>query len=240
MGMKDAMDVAKNNIIVYSDIGCPWAHVAVFRLHSMRSKLGLNDSVVFDMRAYPLEEINEQPTPKKILDAEISVAGGLEPEAGWQMWQRPDSEFPVTTLPALEAVQAAKEQGVRASENLDRALRVALFGQSRVVSMRHAILDIAERTESVDARALAEALDDGRARSKVMEQRQEAEDGPVEGSPHLFLADGSHHFNPGIELEWEGEHGKGFPVVKGDAPEIYEEILERAAERSGGEGINAP
>lgn len=234
------MDISPNTIVVYSDIGCPWAHVAVFRLHRMRSKLGLEDKVRFDMRAYPLEEINEQPTPKKILDAEISVAGGLEPDAGWQMWQRPDSEFPVTTLPALEAVQAAKAQSIEASERLDRALRVALFGESRVVSMRHSILDVAERTDGVDAEALASALDEGSARSTVMDQMAEAQEGPVDGSPHLFLRDGSDYFNPGIDLEWEGEHGKGFPIVKGDAPEIYEEIFDRATDNEAGNGVNAP
>jgi predicted DsbA family dithiol-disulfide isomerase len=223
------MEVAPRSIVVYSDIGCPWAHVAVFRLHRMRAKLGLEDEVHIEARSYPLEVINEQPTPKKVLDAEISVAGGLEPDAGWQIWQRPDFEFPVTTLPALEAVQAAREQSERASELLDRALRVALFGKSEVVSMRHTILEVAQRCDGIDADALGEALDDGRARSIVMDQANEAEDGDISGSPHIFLSDGSEYFNPGVELSWEGEHGKGFPIIQSDDPEIYEEILTRAA-----------
>jgi hypothetical protein len=81
----------------------------VYRLHRTRALLGLEDRVAFDLRAFPLELINEQATPKRILDAEIPVVGGLEPDAGWQVWQRHPSEWPVTTLPALEAVEAAKE-----------------------------------------------------------------------------------------------------------------------------------
>src|SRR5688500_7926303 len=108
------VDVAPGTVVVYSDIGCPWAHLAVFRLHRARSELGLQGAITFDMHAFPLEIFNEQPTPKKILDAEIAVAGALDPDAGWQMWQGAEAEYPVTMLPALEAVQAAKEQSLRA------------------------------------------------------------------------------------------------------------------------------
>jgi hypothetical protein len=60
----------------------------------------------------------------------------------------------------------------------------------------------------------------------VIDQK-EAADGPeVNGSPHLFLADGNGFPNPGIEVRWaEG----GYPVIDKDDPSIYEEILERAA-----------
>jgi hypothetical protein len=48
------------------------------------------------MRAFPLELLNSQPTPKHTLDAEIPVVGALEPEAGWQEWQGPEHEYPAT------------------------------------------------------------------------------------------------------------------------------------------------
>ena len=223
------IEVAPKTIVVYADITCPWAHLAVYRLHAARSKLDLDDEVRFDVRAFPLELFNEQATPKNILDAEISVAGALDPDAGWQMWQRPESEYPVTSLPALEAVQAAKEQGLAASEQLDRRLRVGFFGESRVISLRHEILDLAAEVDVVDADALGEALDSGRARAAVMEQKAAAESDTVTGSPHLFFPDGSDVHNPGIDMEWEGEHGKGFPIVTQDRPEVYLELVEKAA-----------
>lgn len=223
------LEVRPKMVAVYADIGCPWAHVAVFRLHSTRTRLGLDREVRFDIRAFPLELINEQPTPKRILDAEIPVAGALEPDAKWQMWQRPLYEFPVTTLPALEAVEAAKEQGLRASEELDRALRVAFLGNSRCVSMRDEILDVASSCDDVDPGSLQKSLDDGSARPAVIEQWHVADASEVEGSPHLFLADGTNLHNPGIEMHWEGPHGEGFPVVDADYPEIYEDLLKKAA-----------
>ena len=223
------IEVDPGTIVVYGDITCPWAHLAVYRLHAARTKLDLDGDVLFDIRSFPLELFNEQPTPKKILDAEISVAGGLDPAAGWQMWQRPDSEYPVTSLPALEAVQAAKEQSLAASEELDRRLRLGFFGESRVISLRHEILDLAEDVAPLDTGRLGDALDSGRARRVVMEQAEVGKGDEVRGSPHLFLPDGTDVHNPGIEMEWEGEHGKGFPVVTSDRPKIYLELVQRTA-----------
>lgn len=226
----ETIRVEARTIAFYADITCPWAHVAVHRLHTTRERLGLTDVVTFDPRAFPLELINGQPTPKKILDAEIPVAGALEPDASWQMWQKPESEYPVTSLPALEAVHAAKEQDPRVAESLDRALRRAFFGDSRTISMRHEILDVARRVEGLDVARLEAALNDGRARTHLTRDAVVAETESVEASPHVFLADGTNVANPGIELHWEGEHGEGFPVIDADDPSIYERLLERAAQ----------
>lgn len=221
--------VAPGTIAFYADITCPWAHVCVHRLHQARDRLGLTEVVTFDPRAFPLELVNNEPTPKMILDAEIPVAGDLEPNAGWQLWQGDESKYPVTTLPALEAVIAAKEQGSRPAELLDRALRRAFFGASRTISMRHEILAVAEEIDGLDRDVLAAALDDGRARGALTKDHLVSETTSVEGSPHVFLADGTNVANPGIELHWEDEHGEGFPVVDSDDPTIYERLLEQAA-----------
>ena len=217
------------SIVVFADLGCPWAHLAIHRLHETRAKLGLDDAVRFDVRAFPLELFNTKPTPKLTLDAEIPVAGALDPAAGWQLWQGPEHAYPVTMLPPMEAVEAAKEQGLRASEELDRALRDAFFGHSRTISMRHVIAEIAESCQHVHVGKLMDALDDGRARQRVMQQAGVSEDDRVKGSPHVFLPDGTDVHNPGISMHWEGEHGKGFPVVDRDEPTIYEDLLRRAA-----------
>ncbi len=49
----------------------------------------------------------------------------------------------------------------------------------------------------------------------------------VQGSPHFFLADGSDVHNPGIELHWADA---GYPVVDADDPDVYEDLLRRAAD----------
>jgi len=201
-------------VTIWSDLGCPWARLAVERLWRARERLGAD--VALDHRVFALEVVNARPTPKPALDAETAVIGELLPEAGWSPWRGRDWEYPVTTLPAMEAVQAAKEQGLAASEQLDRALRAALFRESRCVSMRHVILDVAGGCDLVDPDALATALDDGRARSAVMAAAPEG----VRGSPHLFR-DGRDWHNPGIRMRWDGHR----PLVDADDPSVYESIV---------------
>jgi len=221
--------VAPGTVVVWSDIACPWATLAVHRLHTTRARLGLDDLVRLDHRAFPLELFNERPTPRKVVAAEVPVVGGHAPDFGWQLWQAPESEWPVTTLPALEAVQAAKEQSLEASEQLDDALRRAFFAESRCISMRHVVLAVAEGCPAVDVDLLAKALDDGRAGRTVIEHKEQAERDHIEGSPHLFLPDGSDAHNPGIEMHWEGAPGRGFPVIDADDPSVYERLLRQAA-----------
>jgi predicted DsbA family dithiol-disulfide isomerase len=223
------MDVAPGTIVVYADLACPWAHIAVARLHAARARLDLDATVQFDHRAFVLELANERSTPWRVLHAEIPVAAAAEPDAGWQMWQAAPWQWPVSSLLALEAVQAAKQQSLRASEELDLALRRAFFAQSRCITMRHVVLDVAQACDSVDEEAIEDALDDGRARRDVVEQWRATDELGVEGSPHLFLPDGTSVHNPGIEMHMQGEHGKGIPVIDHDDPSVYDDLLKRAA-----------
>ncbi|GLX06269.1 DsbA family protein [Microbispora sp. NBRC 16548] len=216
-------------IIIFSDIWCSFAHIAVHRLHRTRERLGLTDRVRFDHRAFPLELLNDAPSPRPGTDSEVGRMAALEPDAGWQLWQAKDWLYPSTTLPALEAVQAAKEQGFAASEQLDLALRKAFWAESRCISHRKVILDAAASTGVVDVDALAAALDDGRARRALSEQAAIAATDRVNCSPHLFLPDGTDHANPGIEVGWVGSYGIGWPVVSSDDPSVFEDILKRAA-----------
>jgi predicted DsbA family dithiol-disulfide isomerase len=215
---------------VWSDIGCPWAHVAVWRLWDARRRLGLEDRVRFDHRVFPLELFNSEPTPRNELEPEIPICSSLAPRAGWQAWSGPDWAYPVTMLPPMEAVQAAKAQGLAASEALDRGLRRAFWGESRCVSLRHVILEVASETDALDLGALADALDAGRARRAIFEQWELAKTDAVQGSPHLFAPDGTNAQNPGLEMEWaQGSDGVWLPTILRDDPAAYEDLLRRAA-----------
>ncbi|WP_411075055.1 DsbA family protein [Streptomyces sp. cmx-4-7] len=216
-------------VTVFSDIWCSFAHIAVHRLHTTRARLGLEERVSFDLRAFPLELLNDAPSPRPGTDSEVARMAAPEPAAGWQLWQAKDWLYPSTTLPALEAVLAAKEQGPRASEQLDLGLRRAFWAESRCVSHRKVILDVAAETGAVDVDALAGALDDGRARRALSDQAALSRTDRVDCSPHLFLSDGSDHANPGIDVRWEGAYGIGWPVIASDDPKVYEDILLRAA-----------
>ncbi|MGH3764573.1 MAG: DsbA family oxidoreductase [Pseudonocardiaceae bacterium] len=219
----------RQTIVIYSDLWCSFAHLAVHRLHTSRHKLGLDAVVSFDHRAFPLELLNGASSPRPGTDSEVAAIGRLDPAAGWRLWQAPDWAYPSTSLPALEAVQAAKEQGLTASEALDLGLRRAFWVESRNISLRPVILAVAAGTGIVDADELADALDVGRARRQLMDQYQIARSDKVACSPHLFLPDGTDHPNPGVTVHYTGDYGIGFPIATTDEPTIYEELLNRAA-----------
>ncbi|WP_234383364.1 DsbA family oxidoreductase [Streptomyces dysideae] len=226
------ISVLPGTVAVYADLACPWAHVAVQRLWRTRAELGLDEVVRFDHRAVLLEVINRGSLPKPVIDAEIPVTAEMEPDAGWRLWAEPDWRWPVSRLLAAEAVQAAKEQGLAASEALDRALRRAFFADNACITMRHVVLDVAESSPSVDAAAVGEALDAGRARAATIAQVDDFVSGGVITSPHLFTPDGGSWPNPGVDYQWAGQPGTSPVVLKADDPSVYRRILTRAAEHA--------
>ncbi|HSK94456.1 MAG TPA: DsbA family protein [Candidatus Angelobacter sp.] len=220
------MRVAPGTIQVWSDLGCPWSHVVVWRLWDARRRLGLEDRVRLDHHPFPLELFNSEPTPRWHIDLEAPVAETIAPRAGWQRWAAPESTWPVTMLPPMEAVAAAKAQSLEASEALDRGLRRALWAESRCISLRHVILEVAQEVESIDVGTLAEALDDGRARSVLMADWMVARGDEVRGSAHLFAPDGTNAQNPGITIGWSEADGYR---IEADDPSAIDDFVRRAA-----------
>jgi hypothetical protein len=53
-------------------------------------------------------------------------------------------------------------------------------------------------------------------------------DSGIQGSPHLFLPDGTDVHNPGVTMHWVGPKPGGFPVVDAHDPSVYEDLLTRA------------
>ncbi|WP_432888706.1 DsbA family oxidoreductase [Kribbella sp. CA-245084] len=222
------MNVAPGTIQVWSNLLCPFAHVAIYRLRTARTKLGLDDAVRLDHHTFALELFNG-PHSRPGTDSEAVGLGQLAPEIGFRLWTQPDWTYPSTVLLAAEAVHAAKAQGLQASEDLDAALRRAFWFESRTIGHRQVILEVAAEVDSVDAAALAAALDDGRARSEVMADHAVAVTDAVQGSPHLFLPDGSAIHNPGIDVHWEGPWASGYPIAEPTDPGWPERVLNLAA-----------
>jgi predicted DsbA family dithiol-disulfide isomerase len=222
------VNVAPGTIQVWSDLLCPFAHVAIHRLRTTRTELGLDGVVRLDHHTFALELFNG-PHSRPGTDSEAVGLGQLAPEIGFRLWTQPDWTYPSTVLLAAEAVHAAKAQGLQASEDLDAALRRAFWFGSRPIGHRQTILEIAADVASVDATELAAALDDGRARSAVMGDHAVAVTDAVQGSPHLFLPDGTGIHNPGIDVRWEGPWASGYPIAQSNDPDWPKRLLHAAA-----------
>ncbi|MEU4196242.1 DsbA family protein [Kribbella sp. NPDC026611] len=220
------VSVTPGTVQVWSDLLCPFAHVAIHRLRAARDRLGL--SMQLDHHTFALELFNG-PHSRPGTDSEAVGLGVLAPEIGFRLWTQPDWTYPSTVLLAAEAVHAAKEQGLRASEDLDAALRRAFWFDSRSIGHRQVILDIAEEVDSADAKSLTDALDDGRARSALMADHAIAVTDIIQGSPHLFLPDGTSTHNPGIKVHWEGPWASGYPIAEATDRDWPEHLLHTAA-----------
>lgn len=216
-------------ITVYSDIGCPWASLALASLRRELEELPADQRLAIEHRAFPLELFNRRGTPKHVLDAEIAVIASTEPDLGWSPWRRADSEYPSTMLPAFEAVQAVRRgQGAEAADLLDAALRRAFYVDCRTISLVTTITDVAAETPGVDADLVSRELSRGTHRRTVHDHFELARSEVVQGSPHLFLPDGRHVHNPAVRSTWTAEHGRGFPVIHDYRPEVWSELVEAA------------
>jgi predicted DsbA family dithiol-disulfide isomerase len=225
-------DVMPGTVQVWSDLLCPFAHVAVHRLWRARERLGLSERVGFDHHIFPLELFNG-PHPRRGTDTEAVGLGQVAPDAGFRVWTGADDLYPHTVLLAAEAVLAAKSQSVRAGEYLDRALRQAFWFRSLSISHRQVILEVADEVDAdanLDVTKLAAALDEGTHRKSLTNDYAIGQGDQVSGSPHLFLPDGTDEHNPGMTVHWEGPWAAGYPIVDTDEPAIYDDILRRAAQ----------
>lgn len=219
--------VAPGTVCLFSDVVCGWATVALHRVYRARAEIDPDATVRVDHRPFLLEDVNCFAVPKRYLDAEIPVLGALAPELGWSEWQGLPETWPVSSALANEAVQAAKRQSLAAAEELDWALRMAFFRDSICITLRHEVERVARTCGSLDVGRLLVDLDDGAAR-RTMWSEYRLHRNAVQGSPHFFLSDGSDEHNPGVEFHWNGEPGRGFPVVDDDDPGALHGLLERA------------
>jgi predicted DsbA family dithiol-disulfide isomerase len=207
-------------LTVFSDLHCPWAYVLSIRLRRARTAVG-EPPVAW--RCWPLELVNERGTPWETLSQEIPVLTQLEPDhfapPRRQTW-------PSTLLPAMEALKVAGELGgTEAADRFDEAARRAFFLDRRDLSIRPTLAEIAAEA-GLDRARFLDAFDGGGLRRSVVADWQEGQRRGVEGSPHVFLPDGSGQFNPGIgKIDWV----RGIPVPSGVDEGAIAKLLDRAA-----------
>ncbi len=222
--------VTPGSIQVWSDLLCPFAHLALHRLRQARDRIGVD--VPVEHRTFALELFNG-PHPRRGTDTEAVGVGQAAPELDWRVWSGPDDAYPHTVLLAAEAVHAAQAQSFAAGEALDLALRRAVWTSSRSISLRAVVLEVADEVATagtdLDVAALTDALDSGRHRADVFADHAVAQTDAVAGSPTLRLADGTAATNPGTAVTWIGPWAAGFPVVDRHEPAALDALVRRAA-----------
>jgi len=148
----------------FSDVHCPYAYLTSYRLRQIMPEYQGRIELVF--RALSLEYVNRQSTPKSILDNETPLLLLAEPEIPYAPWHAPLTEWPVTMWPAFEAIGCAARQSAVAAADLDWAIREAFFAESRCISMRHVLFDLAGQT-GLEMDRFAADFDGGVAKQAV-------------------------------------------------------------------------
>jgi predicted DsbA family dithiol-disulfide isomerase len=207
-------------LTVFSDLHCPWAYVFSIRLR--RARAGVGEPPVA-WRCWPLELVNQRGTPWQTLSQEIPVLTQLEPDH----FAAPRREtWPSTMLPAMEALKVAGELGgPEAADHFDQAARRAFFLDRRDLSLRPTLADLAAES-GLDRTRFLDAFDGGGHRRSVVADWQEGRRRGVQGSPQVFLPDGTAHFNPGIgKIDWV----RGIPVPSEVDESAIAKLLDQAA-----------
>lgn len=218
----------------FSDLHCPHAYLTRYRLRRIEDEY--REDMTFRSRCLSIELDLEAPTPKPILDVETHSLVLQEDGIPYEPWpEGRTSTWPVTFLPAFEAVKAAETIDPGMAWDLDWRIREAFFAEHACVSMRHVLADLAEDV-GLDRDRFLEAFDDGH-RARVVEETEEGWYG--EGfavSPSIRLPDGSTHVNPG-EHRTEMDPERGFRLTdfdpgRPDETEHLAELVETAIKQA--------
>jgi len=220
-------------IEIYSDIHCPWAYLAIYRLRRVWPEYA--GRVQLAWRALSLEYINTQGTPKPVLDVEIDLIGRIEPELPIRRWPRPDWQWPATFWPAFEALACAQAQGPAAAFEISWALRHGFFAEGRCPALRHELLAIAEAAAGgagLDLARLEADWDSGRYKASVIaDSRRGWHELQVPGSPTFVLPSGRQVSNPAAgDADIDEERGvlRAYTPFDGDPLAVFRALLDEA------------
>jgi predicted DsbA family dithiol-disulfide isomerase len=222
-------------VAFWGDLSCPFAYVAHYRLRRIFPEYA--GKVALAHKSLALEYVNREPTPKPVIDLETPFLALAEPDLPYRPWRAAASEWPVTILPAFEAVACAERQGLERADDLAWAIRIAFFRDSRCVSLRHVLLELADEVGLETDRFVAD-FDGGTARRRVIEEAREGwERQKLPGSPTIVLPDGERYDGdalglPNVELDHaQGRrpiHWQPAPCTGDDCLDILRRVLDRA------------
>lgn len=218
---------------IYSDIHCPWAYLANYRLRQVWSQY--KGRLSLKWRSLSLEYVNHQSTPKNILDLETELMQTtVEPALPIKHWPHPDWQWPVTFWPAFEALACAQAQGEDQAFAMSWALRHAFFEGGGNLSMRYQLFKVAQEVAQevpLDLSQFEDDWDSGRYKSSVL---TDSERGwhtlKVKNSPTFVLPNGRQFSNPGVgefKLDLAGKTSHYTPVNT-DPLKVYQAMLDEA------------
>ncbi|BDG03527.1 DsbA family oxidoreductase [Anaeromyxobacter oryzae] len=175
-------------LVLYEDPLSPWCLVAERRVVAAMDDL----AGAFTLRLEPFPTRLEARAMTKTERRELARAArkaAKEPEAAGttpDLWL--SSDPPLTSLPALSALAAARLQGVTREAALRAAIREAALVRGLNVARTDVLLELAERA-GLDLGRFSGALFAPATEARVREALEEAQDKGIRDAPALVIAD---------------------------------------------------
>jgi predicted DsbA family dithiol-disulfide isomerase len=220
-GASEVVPSGTNAVVIYSDLRCPWAFIAIRRLLDAVDRKGVDSELSIDHRWFPLDD-EAIPADPDALDRELEPLRGLAVDVGWHRWAGSDDRFPVSSELAAAWVQGAKRDSPGASVHLDLALRQALFTDGRDIGSEAVIEEVAGSISGLDVDTVRAEVASGRATAELERHAELATSELVPASPTIVLTDGASWTNPGIEFHADD----GVPVIDADDPAVYDRTVD--------------
>jgi hypothetical protein len=138
--------------------------------------------------------------------------------------------WPSTFMPAFELVAAARRvHGDKGAEEVDYALRRAFLRKGIDVSiasgLREALTLAVRGGAQIDVETVLKVWGSEPVRADVLADYEASTRLPIQGSPQVFLPDGSTEHNPGLsDHVWRG----GIPRLLSDDKDAPRRLLLRA------------
>jgi predicted DsbA family dithiol-disulfide isomerase len=216
----------------FSDLHCPHAYLTRYRLRDVEGALPSN--VRFVSRCLSIEVDSQRPVPKPILDVETPLIAHLDDGLPYEPWpEAKTSRFPVTFLPAFEAVKAAEAIDVERAGALDWRIREAFFAEHACVALRSTLADLAEDV-GFDRDTFLDVFDEGHREAVLSETNEGWYEEGFSHSPAIRLPDGTTHVNPeGHWTEMDPDRNfrvTGFDPGREDARGHLQALIEQALE----------
>lgn len=163
-----------NEIEVYADVWCPFAHVGLRACDEQRRRYG--SATLIRVRPWPLELVNAAPMDPLTTAAHVEHL--REQVAPTMFTDFNPADFPTSTINALALVERAYRLDEALGERASFEVRNALFEEGRNIEDPDVLDDLAERWG-------VGALDD-EDREAVVESWRIGQVRGVRGSPHFF------------------------------------------------------
>lgn len=176
-------------VVLYDDPLSPWSLVAERRVRSALEDVG-GVFGALQLAPFPLRtEARALTREDRRAMARAVRKAAREPEARGispDLWLSPDP--PLSSIPVLAALAAARLQGAAREDTLRAALRDAALVRGVNVSRRDVLLELAER-HGLDVHRFASALSARATEERIHEAVERARDRGVDGPPALVVGE---------------------------------------------------